>query len=386
MFFIGIFILSLPLFCSLVPFEIAHKIPLPTNTNTCYSPRGDLLVVIEKDRIGLYETQRGARIGNLEGIESQELSDTYRFVFSPGQTYLSYRGKIWEVSSQKQLYCNPRYTDAHLWWNESESIFIASPTNENKDYVHNAGTFELLQTITWPMGFGTLSRLNNDGSLIATLLTPWRQTPANQVYDRLKVKETLSGKETMTLSTGYCTEISFFSDNIHALVTVIPQLTNDIILIDAKQGKTLRIFSCREYLAPNNPFCNTPCSVQIHGLNSLITHPSAKDYCCTISHDGTQFQFQKHDRSMIFKKNIPEPSQEQLKALDRKEHTRSPDGYSFLLTTNKGQRFLCIAKHLYDQLAADRGSYLSLLPFCLRAYLRKFHAPDPLLKNTDTSC
>ncbi len=375
-------ILLLLITCSVQTMQIIDQIALPTSKSTQFSPRGDLLLVVEENEVGLYETHQGKRIGSLEGFNSTEWDETHPFRFSPGQTYLSYRNTIWTVSDQSKLFYDLTHKNCQIWWDKSESIFIMSPDIGEIYSVYDTHTLQSLQTLTWPSAASRLAKLNNDGSLIASLYRFYTPEPNFPWYTSLQIKETLTNNTTLSLSRN-CTNISFFSDNIHALITTREPLMADIILIDAKRGCTLRTFLCSNYVTAESPLCYAICQVVIEGLTSLITHPSAKDYCCTISSDGKEFQFQKLDRSRIFKKNIPVPSHEQLQSFNHKEHTMSPDGYSLVLTTKAGTRLLCIAKHFYDQLAADRSSYLSLLPADLRAHLRKYKATDPLIKSEE---
>lgn len=43
--------------CSVQTMQITHQIALPTSKSTQFSPRGDLLLVVEKKEVGLEEPQ-----------------------------------------------------------------------------------------------------------------------------------------------------------------------------------------------------------------------------------------------------------------------------------------------------------------------------------------
>lgn len=362
--------------------EDGKLVPLPGPAQ--FSPSGKFLLVIGKQNISVHDTNTGKSLGALEGITPKQYGGPQPFTFSPRETYLAYRNKIWALTSQKLLLPHSiRPVNVKTYWNTLETIFITSRDSNNRDVVSDALTGKQLNTLN------PLSQipgiLNDNGTLIAYVYTL-----AHPIHDRypqtlLQINRVAINQQTCEVPNGQ--KIVFFSDNEHALVS---KPGADVVLLNAAKGQPLRTFVCGASSALVGTLTDrTACTIKTQGMKSIITHPSAKEYFCTINHDGKDFYFEKRDKTLIRPKTLTYPTEHYLKKHAHYAYNLSPDGSAIVFTVAKGQQaqyILCILPHAYELSARDKQSYLSLLPEDIRNCLRYYQTPqDDFAKVNDAT-
>lgn len=334
-----------------------------------FSPSGRFVLVKEDQNVSLYETVTGKKMGSLENIKSKECSSKYPFRFSPRETYIAYRNQMWTRTDLKEhVSSNFRPANVDTIWNKLETVFVTANLDNTTCHLSDACTGQPMQTFTRPTR-DFYSCLSDDGSLIAFAYCIAYRRNTNDPRTVLEVKYIKDNLTTLDIFNGQT--LTFFPDNTHALITAHG---SDVILVNALTGQKLKTFVCgnSSELLGNNAD-TTPCTIRIRNMLSIVTHPSAKDYFCSIDckPDGT-YSFKKYDKSIIKKKSTYQPMATDLAPLDHTKHVLSPDGASLILTTSKDKHTLCLLPYAHEMLVKDKQTHFSLLPADLLVYLRNF--------------
>lgn len=248
-----------------------------------FGPKGKHLLILEDKNVGVHETATGRRLGSLENSSSLDAFE--EFVFSPQETYINSANRIWTTADQKERQLTNILTKRQQIkaWNKHETIFLSENAKEKKWFFHKAQDGQIIYIIVHPL-LPLHFSISDDGSLAGlTYSIIGLGNATRMVLHDLNNARQISSTPDMRY-------VNFFPDNTHALVA---SNGAGVHVINAKTaaGITFVCGNNRERLD------NTPCAIQINGMQGIISHPSDRDAFCTITHDGQKFDFQRHDKS-----------------------------------------------------------------------------------------
>lgn len=400
---------------------------VPLSGKGIFSPSGKLLVVCGQKELSIYDTRNGKKFGNLENSSSAHPNQQDSLIFSPQETYIALKNRIWKTADCQQHVPTILETGHVKAWNKYETKLFTEIPDKKLWFLIDSSTGLPLHTFDYSHEFAPLQFSTSDDGTLVSFTFPVERALYLPGEPRTKTLIFSVGNQHKSLEIDDGHRTAFFPNNIHALVS---NTKGDVTVVNALLRIMIRTFVCGNSL--------TPCNITINNMKSIITHPFLKSSFCTINYEGHGFcfSFQRHQKPAVDQKllsnteklrvekvqpgsrlylhyrtdaskepqllldSVNAQEDDVIFAGDHDEHILvlsgsiihllrptvpdyrrkipygdiaiSPNKHSFVITTPERKHILYILSHAIDILSKEKNSYFSLLPDDIKMFFKDY--------------
>jgi WD40 repeat protein len=131
-----------------------------------FSPSGKLLVVCGQKELSIYDTCSGKKLGDLENSASAHPNQQDSLIFSPQETYIALKSKIWKTADCQQHVPAILETEQVKAWNKSETKLFTAIPDKKLWFLIDSATGLSLHTFDYSHEFAPLQfSTSDDGTL-----------------------------------------------------------------------------------------------------------------------------------------------------------------------------------------------------------------------------
>lgn len=232
-----------------------------------FSPDSKYVIVSAGKKLVLYETETGARVGDLQNSDNSYEDPSYTLLFSPSGKYVAdkYRNYVWEVATRRLIHQDQQKGKFYVGWTPNEQTIISkkeiSLDPKSLFYCQQQAIFTDESAQEFKMGFcnNPSATLSPNSAVLAFGPTSYD----GECYQMLF--ELPHGREICTIPKTTVTQFS--PDSKYALCGT---LGAKLLIVETKNGSTLKEVDCNVFssLSAQPLYIN---SLKINAIRALVT-------------------------------------------------------------------------------------------------------------------